>query len=148
MDVNRVKRTDTPSYSIHAVGNSGGKSTGFFQQQLGEQMKEDYKRRFTVLFDEIIAESATILEHADLSKFEQYRGLIRELLQDVLKNAYHLHSERVLDFSGKQRIYEMVHIVDDKLDDLAKEILVHSRDRINYLSQIDEIRGLIMDLLF
>jgi uncharacterized protein YaaR (DUF327 family) len=92
-------------------------------------------------------EAATIIDHVDLLKFERYRGLIGEVLGEVVKNAYSLSSERVLDYSGKQRFYATVSIIDKKLEDMAVDILNRNSERLDYISRMDEIRGLVMDLL-
>lgn len=147
MDIYRVKRTGPPAYGIRAAGSSGGKSAGSFQQQLGTHLKEEYRSRVSALFDEITREASNILEHVDILKFEKYRSLIGELLEEVVKNAYFLCSERVLDYSGKQRIYATVSIIDQKLADMAGDLLGRNSERLGYLSRVDEIRGLIMDLL-
>ncbi|MPL97406.1 hypothetical protein SDC9_43597 [bioreactor metagenome] len=145
MIVNRIKRIAVPPIGISAAKSAGGEFSGF-QQQFGKQMKEDYKNRINALFDEIVEESPDILDHIDMPKFEKYRRLIRELLSEVLNNSYDLNLECICDPSGKQRIYALVNIIDQKMDDIAKDILSRSAIWLRYISHIDEIRGLIMDL--
>jgi uncharacterized protein YaaR (DUF327 family) len=58
-----------------------------------------------------------------------------------------INSERILDPSGKQRIYTTINIIDGKLESLALDLLKRNSDRIDYLLRIDEIRGLVMDML-
>jgi uncharacterized protein YaaR (DUF327 family) len=82
-----------------------------------------------------------------MDKFEKYRGLISQLLNEVVKNAYALSSECITDGYGRQRIFATVTIVDDKLDDLASDLLQRDDKKLDFLGRIDEIRGLIMDIL-
>lgn len=145
MIVSRIKRTNIQSIGIPAAKSAGREFSGF-QQQFGKQMKEDYKNRITALFDEIVEESPDILEHIDMPKFEKYRRLIREFLSEVLSNAYDLNLECICDPYGRQRIYALVNVIDQKMDDMAKDILGKSTIFLRYISHIDEIRGLIMDL--
>lgn len=148
MDICEVRRKETPVCGIRAVGNTGDKYAGFFQQQFNNQMRDNYKKRLDELFDQLNGETSNILEYADIGIFETYRRLIGELLSEIVENAYRFHAEYILDYSGKQKLYTSVSVIDYKLDEMAKEILRKSRDKISFLSRIDEIRGLITDLLF
>jgi uncharacterized protein YaaR (DUF327 family) len=149
MDMGRVKRTGpTANIGLSAIsGGSGGAGSDAFQRQFGNQLKEDYRKRVTDLFDEITDMASRILDNADLSAFERYRGLIKDLLNEVVNNAYKLTSEYVLDERGRQRIYETISVIDKKLDEIASEILSRNGDRLDYISRVDDIRGLVLDLL-
>jgi len=147
MDIYSVRPMEAPIYGIKSIGDFGGKSSDSFQQQLGRQRKEHFRSRVVALFEEITEDAASIIDHVDLSKFEKYRGLIGNLLSEVVQNAYSLCSERVLDRFGRHRLYASISIIDKKLENMAKDILNKNGDRIDYISRVDEIRGLVMDLL-
>ncbi len=149
IDVYRVKRTEHPSRcgAATVTGASGGFTGDVFREHLGRQLKEEYRRHIDTLFDELTALADTILGRADLSMFERYRGRLRELLTEALKNAYILNSEYVTDLNGRQRVFATISIIDSKLDDLAKDILQENSGKLDYLSRVDEIRGLILDML-
>ncbi len=134
-------------FGIQPAGGSESKSAGSFQDQLGGQLKQQLRERAASLFDEILQEADDLLEHIDLSRFERYRHSIRSLLDDVLRHAYTLQTEHVTDSQGRQRLYSTVGVIDGKLEDLAKRLLEQNTDKLRYLARIDEIRGLVMDLL-
>lgn len=148
MDVNRIKRPDMAPYGISAVSAGAGSSTGdAFREHMGNKQKEAYRKHFDDLFDEFTALADNLLGKISLSSFERYRGQLKELLQEAIKNAYVLNAEYVTDRNGHQRVFETINIIDSKLDDLAKNILQENSDKLAYLSRVDEIRGLIMDML-
>lgn len=149
IDVYRVKRADHISrYGVTSVsGGSGGTTGDAFREQLGNQLRDDYRRHFNDLFDDLTALADSILSRIDISSFERYRGQLKELLMEAIKNAYVLNSEYVTDINGRQRVFATISIIDTKLDDLAKDILHDNSDNLDYLSRVDEIRGLIMDML-
>lgn len=149
IDVYRVKRVDHISrYGITSIsGGSGGSTGDAFREQLGNQLKDDYRRHFNDLFDELADLADSILGRVDISSFERYRGRLKELLMEAIKNAYVLSSEYVTDMYGRQRVFATINIIDTKLDDLAKDILLENSDNLDYMSRVDEIRGLIMDML-
>jgi uncharacterized protein YaaR (DUF327 family) len=143
-------RQSQPSANFGLTGISGGhggSASDGFHKQFGHQLKEDYRKRVTELFDEITGMAAVILDNADLSAFERYRSLIKELLSEVVNNAYKLTAEFVLDDRGRRRIYETISVIDNKLDEIASDILSKNSDRLEYISRVDEIRGLVLDML-
>lgn len=149
IDAYRVKRVDHISrYGVTSVSGSSGGSTGdAFREQLGHQLRKDYTKHFNDLLDELTTLANSILGKIDISSFERYRGQLKELLTETLKNAYVLSSEYVTDLNGRQRVFATINIIDSKLDDLAKDLLLENDDKLDYLSRVDEIRGLIMDML-
>ncbi|NLT13237.1 MAG: YaaR family protein [Clostridiales bacterium] len=126
---------------------SGGSAGNAFREHLGHQLKEEYKRHIDSLFDELAGLADSITGRSDISLFEQYRGRLKELLAEVMKNAYILSPEYVTDKDGRQRVFATINIIDGKLDGLAKEILSENSGKLDFLSRVDEIRGLIMDML-
>ena len=149
MDVYRVKRMDRiASYGVSSVaGGSGGSTGDAFREQLGNQLKDDYKKHINELIEDLNALADTVLGRIDFSSFERYRVQLKELLKEAVKNAYVLRSEYVTDEYGRQRVFAVIHIIDSKLDELAKNILLENSDKLDYMSRVDEIRGLIMDML-
>lgn len=149
MDLNGVKRLDRSSgYGITSASTGfGGKSGEGFRDNLGNQMKEDFKKRVASLLDEMTELAPLLADKMDLTLFERYRGQMKELLSEIVKNAYRFNSEHVMEFNGRQRVFATLNVVDKMLDDLAKDLLEQNRGKLDYLSRIDEIRGLILDML-
>lgn len=123
-------------------------SQGGLSKALDQSLKENYKERVESLFNDIKREVAGILEGVDLVKFERYRTLISELLAEVVNNAFSINREYIFDKFGKQRVYSTVSVIDEKLDKLAAELLESNMEVIKFLERMDEIRGLITDLLY
>jgi uncharacterized protein YaaR (DUF327 family) len=148
MDVHKIKRPEPVSFpSATAAGTSGGSSGESFQGQLGSQLKENYRRHISGLLDDLSGLSDSLLGVIDINAFEKYRGLIRELLTGIVRNAYLIDSEQPTDGAGRRRSFESVSIIDSKLDALARDILKQSGEKLDYISRVDEIRGLILDML-
>ncbi|MPM15989.1 hypothetical protein SDC9_62363 [bioreactor metagenome] len=148
MAINRIQGSSGSAYGIQQTKGSGGKDAGSsFQQQLSGQLAEDYRQRLEEILRDLDSQATAILERADLVKFEQYRARISQLLGELVQNGYRTKSERILSFRGSQRTYYSIHIIDQKLETLAKELVDRNLEQLTFLSRVDEIRGLIMDLL-
>lgn len=129
------------------MAGSGDNPAGGFRHNFDNQLKEHYRGRVIDLFDEIDQQAACSFTNIDLANLEKYLGLIRELVNEVVNNAFSLKKECVWDKSGKQRIYSTVTVIDEKLDQLAANLLNRDIERIAFISRIDEIRGLVLDML-
>lgn len=149
MDFHGVKRLDRSSgYGIASVSAGfGGKPGEGFRDNLGNQMKDDFRKRIKGLLDEMTELAPYIADRMDITLFERYRGQMKELLSEIVKNTYRFNSEYVMELNGRQRVFTTLGVVDNMLDDLAKDLLEQNQDKLDYLSRIDEIRGLIMDVL-
>ena len=149
LNVDRAKRLDRASSFGTAIiaSGTGSRTGGGFKDQLGSQLKEDYRRRIQSVLEGMEALSSELLSRIDLGAFEHYLNQMRDLLSDIARNAYALTTEHVMDFRGRQRILSAIDVIDQKLSDLAAEILESNSDKLEYLSKVDEIRGLIMDVL-
>jgi uncharacterized protein YaaR (DUF327 family) len=118
-----------------------------FQEHMGQQQREDLKKRAAELLNELSENAIEIFEQVDFLKFEEYRRMISELIRDILNCSYICQSQRVNTSWGKPKIYSSVVVIDERLQEMGNEILDANSDRIKFLSQMDEIRGLVMDLL-
>ena len=53
---------------------------------------------------------------------------------------------RSLDRKGRHRVYGIIRLVDENLDELARELMKDEKDHLAILSRIGEIRGLLLDI--
>ncbi len=143
----RVKRVNAPSYRVFSSAASEGRPGSSFQGGFEEQLRQSYKKRVAELFDEIRAEAEDIFTHVDLSKFEKYRSLISRLLSELVNNAYLIKTDLATDEGGNRRVLTLVSVIDVKLEEMAADLLRQNGRLIDYLGRVDELRGLIMDLL-
>ena len=73
-----------------------------------------------------------------------------EIFQDQLWNfstAYFtLSLIHILDRRGRHRVYGIIRLVDENLDQLAQELMKDEKDNLAILNKIGEIRGLLLDI--
>jgi len=83
----------------------------------------------------------------DVRDMKRYRALIKEFMNEVVNRSHKFSRENFLDRKGRHRVYGIVKLVDNKLDELAQELIKDEKDHIAILGKIDEIRGLLLDIL-
>lgn len=123
-------------------------SDGSFKFTLISSIEEqELQGRLNFMMGEISAHGKKILKHMDLRDMKHYRELIREFMNEIVNRSHKFSRENFLDKRGRHRVYAMIKLVDKNLDELAMELIKDEKDHIAILSKIDEIRGLIIDIL-
>ena len=149
MKVQNVKGTDQSGLPTRgpAVRGANTDDTQVFRRTLTDLSKEVHEARLLEMKQEIDEQGARLADRVDVREFEKYRRLIREFLDEIVSNGYTFTREDAFASRGKHRYIATVRIVDEKLDELGKEVMKEHADKIDILARIDDIRGLLLDLM-
>ena len=99
------------------------------------------------LLDEITGQGERIKKRRDITDMRKYRSLIKDFMNEIVNRSHKFSRENFLDRRGRHRVYGMIRLVDEKLDALAEELMKDEQDALMIMSSIDEIRGLLLDIL-
>ena len=105
------------------------------------------KERLSLMMEEITMQGKKLGKRMDVRDMKHYRKLIKEFMNEVVNRSHKFSRENFLDRRGRHRVYGMIKLVDAKLDELASELIKEEKDAIDILSRVDEIRGLLLDLI-
>ncbi|NLC19406.1 MAG: YaaR family protein [Clostridiales bacterium] len=121
---------------------------GSFKFTLISRIEEqDLRARLNAMMEEIQAQGKKIAKHVDVRDLKHYRELIRQFLNEIVSRSHKFSRENFLDKKGRHRVYAMIRLVDKNLDELAAELIKEEKDHILILSKVDEITGLLLDIL-
>lgn len=109
--------------------------------------EQDLQSRLHFMMREIIQHGNKLAKHMDIRDMRKYRQLIKEFMNEIVNRSHKFSRENFLDKRGRHRVYGMVKLVDKTLDELATELIKDEIDHITILNKIDEIRGLLLDIL-
>lgn len=76
-----------------------------------------------------------------------YRQAVRRFCHLALAGTYAVDRQLRLDPRGGRRLHVTVKKVDEALDRLAQEVLATQRDTLAIAARLDEMRGLLLDLV-
>lgn len=97
--------------------------------------------------EEITGQGEKIKKRRDITDMRKYRSLIKDFMNEIVNRSHKFSRENFLDRRGRHRVYGMIRLVDEKLDALAEELLKDEQDALMIMGSIDEIRGLLLDIL-
>lgn len=120
---------------------------GTFKFILASNIEEaDLQARLNTLMEEITMQGDKLAKHRDIRDMRKYRALIKDFMNEIINRSHSFSRENFLDRRGRHRVYGIIRLVDQNLDDLAKALVSDEKDNIDILSKIGEIRGLILDI--
>lgn len=118
-----------------------------FKFTLASHIEEaELQERLSSLMGQITAEGEKLAKRKDLRDMKHYRGLVKEFMNEIVSRSHSFARENFLDRKGRHRVYGIVRLVDQTLDDLAQELMKDEKDNLTILSKIGEIRGLLLDI--
>ena len=131
--VSQVKATEKmdDSFKFTLISNIEEKD---LQEKLGNMMQE------------ITEQGEKIARHMDIKDMKKYRELVKGFLNEVVNRSHKFSRENFLDRRGRHRVYGIVKMVDENLDNLAKELVKDEKDHLAIVGTIDDIRGLLLDI--
>ncbi len=100
-----------------------------------------------VLLDDVTALGDELKKNASLDAIKAYKQAVRRFMSKVVRDSYDTE-EKVTGLGFKKRKkYTMIRVIDEKLERLAVGILQHQTEQMEILRRLDEIRGLLVDLI-
>ena len=123
-------------------------SDGSFKFMLASRIEEaDLQAALTTMMEEITMQGDKLAKHRDIRDMKRYRALVKDFLNEIVGRSHSFSRENFLDRRGRHRVYGIIRLVDENLDQLAQELMKDEQDHLAILSKIGEIRGLLLDIL-
>lgn len=120
---------------------------GSFKFMLASHIEEaELQAKLSSLMESITMEGEKISKRRDIKDMKHYRGLIKEFLNEVVTHSHSFSRENYLDRRGRHRVYGIIRLIDENLDQLAQELMKDEKDNLAILNKIGEIRGLLLDI--
>ena len=119
-------------------------------EQKAPVQESDGSFKFTLIsnmMEEITMQGKKLSKHMDIRDMKHYRELIKNFMNEIVNRSHKFSRENFLDRRGRHRVYGMIKLVDKNLDELAAALIADEKDGIEILSKIDEIQGLLLDIL-
>ena len=120
---------------------------GTFKFTLVSRIEEqELQTALANMMEEITRQGEKLSKHRDIKDMKRYRALIKDFLNEVVNRSHAFSRENFLDRKGRHRVYGIIRLIDENLDQLAQELVKDEQDNLAILSKIGEIRGLLLDI--
>lgn len=141
----RVNQVQQPA-PVEQTQNTAS-TDGSFKFMLASNIEEaELQTRLNSLMQEITVQGEQLAKKRDIKDMRHYRGLVKDFLNEVVTHSHAFSRENFLDRRGRHRVYGIIRLVDENLDQLAQELMKDEKDNLAILGKIGEIRGLLLDI--
>ena len=146
MDI-KVNQTFQVNQTNETVRENAPADDGFKFTIMSRIGDENLSERLSLMFQDITMQGKKIAKHTDIRDMKKYRTLIKDFMNEVAGHSHKFSRENFLDRRGRHRVYGIIRQIDSALDELAEELMKEEKDNIAILGKVDEIRGMILDIL-
>lgn len=116
-------------------------------EELDYNAEEVKPQKLEELFAAIREAGTTLISSPTMQNIMIYRERIKAFTKYLMKNVLgveeHVSKGNIL----KRKKYTLLKIVDKKLEDLARDFLLSQKNQLDMLARVNEINGLIVDLM-
>ncbi|MEK7475799.1 MAG: YaaR family protein [Candidatus Coatesbacteria bacterium] len=127
-------------------GKSGAAKPPSFVEELRAAVEADdaTETDWTRLIQEVDTTGREVLAHQDEEHLTAYKNAVRAFLTAAVKRAYRV---RVVEGHGPNpKLYIIVDRIEGKLDEMTRTVLSAQKNPLALLAQVEELRGLLLDL--
>ena len=143
MEVNKVGRTvfekikskqEVPSESIS------------FAELMQKKREEANMEKVNKLIQDIEDQGKVLAESSTVEELLKYKKLVKEFIDDAVKNGLAMEERRGFNRRGRTKIYKMITEVDKKLLELTDAVIKKEEKGLRILDLVGEIKGLLINV--
>lgn len=118
-----------------------------FRTQLEKADTGSYEQRLEKLVADIVKQGEKLGKKVDIRELWEYKNLISEFLEVAVGSSRKFSKHSLLDRRGRHKVYALIKKINAEVDQLTQEVMNGEKDNIDILRRIDDIRGLILDMM-
>ncbi|NLO98934.1 MAG: YaaR family protein [Clostridiaceae bacterium] len=122
---------------------NGAQFSSHMERQFSESQDEELKKKAM----EIEKQGKRLASHIDVAELKAYKRLVMEFINEAVRTSSRFSKDSFLDRRGRHRVFSTIKIVNEKLEQLTREVLSSEKDNLAILGRIEDIRGLVLDLV-
>ncbi len=117
-----------------------------FGHQLGRTLHGAHEERLLQLARDVEAQGKRLADRVDIPELKAYKRMVSTFLEEAVAGFGKFSKESFLDRRGRHRVYATVKTVNEKMEELTREVLKAEKDNLAIAGRIEDIRGLVLDL--
>ena len=105
------------------------------------------RRSVEELLDEVFAAGGALKSAPTLEAIREYRERVQAFLRHVVDHMLEVEETISGVNPARRKRYTLIRVIDGKLETLAASVLSAQREQLGILAQVDEINGMLVDLV-
>jgi len=109
--------------------------------------ERDHRRSVEELLDGVFTAGDELKKNPTIERVKEYRQKVRAFIKYAVARMITLEETTSGANIMKRKRFTIVKVFDGKLEALAASVLSHQKEQLSILAHIDEINGLLVDLV-
>ena len=118
-----------------------------FRDTLSELTQANAAGKLSEMSEELSRQGEILGRRCDILELKRYKEKLGEYLHEAIRFMYEFRRQSALDAHSRHKMYAIVKKINSRLEELTEELLRKEADNLNVMAAIDEIRGLLVDLM-
>lgn len=111
------------------------------------QSEKSYIENIEDVLDKIFENGEKLKQNQSLENIKNYKKTVKQFLEYIIKNTVKIEEKTSGVNILKRKKFTLIKIIDKKLESLAIDVLSRQKKQLDILKKIEEINGLIVDLI-
>jgi uncharacterized protein len=125
------------------TANQAGNRFGEMVVKQGSKLQTE---QLTRLMGDISAAGDRVARSRNLRELARFKMLVKRFLQETVDHGLEMKQSHTWNRFGEGRRLKIVETIDERLIELAEDILNEEKESIELLAKIGEIKGLLINL--
>lgn len=121
-------------------------NTNRFGEMVVKQGSKMQTEQLTRLLGDISAAGERVARSRNLRELTRYKMLIKRFMQEAVDYGLEMKQSHTWNRFGEGRRLKIVQTIDERLVELAQDLLNEEKETIDLLAKIGEIKGLLINL--
>lgn len=148
MKINDIKNTNrmpiTPHTQEREVTQTGKNP---FKEVMSDINRGNSYEKLNAMSEDILRQGEVLARRCDISEMKRYKLLLQTFMEEAVRYCYEFNKKPSRDGRGRHHVYAVIKKINEKLEKMTQEILEKSTDAIQLMADIDDINGLLVDLM-
>lgn len=119
---------------------------GLFKTELKNSSLKVLNQNLEELIATVKTRGESFLKSPDENLLKSYKDSIKQFLKKVTKEFLSLKEEFGAPREGEKKVFQLVNSTDSEVESLTRNTL-NENQAVNLLSSLDDIRGLVLDIM-
>ena len=113
----------------------------------GNLLQDRRRRDLPELLDDVYEKGEKLKGRPVLENIREYRVAVMEFMDHVVSHMMSLEEKVSGSAIRKRKKFTLLRVIDEKLETLAADVLRDQSQQLRILQQVEEINGLLVDLM-
>lgn len=116
-----------------------------FHKTLDAHQERERSTNLNKLIERVNDTGTALVRSRNLSDLKRFKNAVADFLAEANQRTFQLKEENSWDYMGNRKHHIIVQKIDEKMEELTKEIIDKQEDNLRILELVDEIKGIIFD---